>query len=125
MANPLSFDALQGILHRHIDQLPDTRQGPNTQYRLQDAIVGAFGIFFTQSPSFLDYQRRLQHTKGQNNAHTLLGVEQIPCDHQVRNLLDPLAPSVLEPVFMAIFQGLEQHGRFASFRGLGDQLLVA
>jgi len=125
MTNPLSFDALQGILHRHLEQLPDNRQGPNTRYRLQDAIVGAFGIFFTQSPSFLDYQRRLQHNKGQNNAHTLLGVEQIPCDNQVRNLLDPLAPSVLDPVFMAIFKGLEQHRAFASFRGLDDQLLVA
>jgi hypothetical protein len=125
MTNPLSFEALQDILQRHIDPLPDHRQGPNTRYRLQEAILGAFGVFFTQSPSFLDYQRRLQHTKGQNNAHTLLGVEQIPCDNQVRNLLDPLAPSVLEPVFVAIFQGLEQHGRFASFRGLDDQLLVA
>ena len=38
MTNPLSFDALQGILHRHIEQLPDNRQGPNTRYRLQDGI---------------------------------------------------------------------------------------
>jgi hypothetical protein len=125
MTNPLSFDALQGILPRHIEHLPDNRQGPNTRYRRQDAILGAFGVFFTQSPSFLDYQRRLQHNKGQNNAHTLLGVEQIPCDQQVRNLLDPLAPSLLDPVFVTIFQGLEQHRPFASFRGLGDQLLVA
>lgn len=125
MPNPLSFDALQGILHRHIDPWPNTRQGPNTRYRLQDAILGAFGVFLTQSPSFLDYQRGLQHHKGQNNARTLLGVEQIPCDNQVRNLLDPLAPSSLDPVFMSIFQGLAQHHTFASFRGLGDQLLVA
>jgi len=73
----------------------------------------------------LDYQRRLQHTKGHNNAHTLLGVEQIPCDNQVRNLLDPLAPSLLDPVFVTICKGLEQHRTFASFRGLGDQVLVA
>ena len=125
MTNPLSFDALQGILHRHIEQLPDNRHGPNTRYRLQEGILGAFGVFFTQSPSFLDYQPRLQHTKGQNNAHTLLGVEQIPCDNQVRNLLDPLASSLLDPVFVTIFKGLAQHRTFASFRGLGDQWLVA
>jgi hypothetical protein len=76
---------------------------------MRDAALGAFGIFFTQSPSFLEYQRRLQHTQGQNNAHTLLGVEQIPCDNQVRKLLDPLAPSDLDPVFMAIFKSLEPH----------------
>jgi hypothetical protein len=77
MTTPLSFDDLQGILHRHIEPLPDSRKkGPNTRYRIPDAALGAFGIFFTQSPSFLEYQRRLQQTKGQNNTHTLLGVEQ-------------------------------------------------
>ena len=80
---------------------------------------------FTQSPSFLEYQRRLQHTKGHNNAQTLLGVEQIPCDNQVRTLLDPLAPSYLDPVFVEVFEGLEQHRMLAHFRVLGDQLLVA
>jgi len=40
----------------------------------------------------------------------LFGVAQIPCDNQVRNLLDPLAPSALDGVFVAVFEGLEQHG---------------
>ncbi len=84
MPHPLGFEALKGILHRRIAQLPDHRtKGPNTRYAIQDAAVGAFGIFFTQSASFLEYQRRLQHTKGHNNAHTLLGVEQVPCDNQI------------------------------------------
>src|SRR6266446_10042460 len=99
MTNPLDFDALKGILHRRTAQLPDHRkEGPNTRYSIQDAALGAFGIFFTQSPSFLDYQRRLQQTKGQNNARTLFGVERIPCDNQVRNLLDPIMPSALDGV---------------------------
>ena len=126
MTNPLSFDALQSILHQRIDQLPDHRkEGPNTQYRIQDAALGAFGIFFTQSPSFLDYQRTLQHNKGHNNAHTLSGVAQIPCDNQVRKLLDPIAPSHCDPVCVEVFEGLEQHRMLAHFRVLGDQLLVA
>src|SRR5437667_6218852 len=126
MTTPLGFDVLKGILHRRTAQLPDHRkEGPNTRYAIQDAALGAFGIFFTQSPSFLEYQRRLQHTKGRNNAQTLLGVEQIPCDNQVRTLLDPIAPSYLEPVFEEIFKGLEQHRLFDHFRVLGDQLLVS
>ena len=106
--------------------MPDYRKpSPNTRYTIQDAVLSALGIFFTQSPSFLEYQRRLQHTKGRNNAQTLLGVEQIPCDNQVRTLLDPIAPSHLEPVFVEIFKGLEQHRLFDHFRVLGDQLLVS
>jgi len=126
MTNPLSFDALQGIMHRHIAPLPDHRKkGPNTHSRIQDAALGAFGIFFTQSPSFLDYPRPLQQTKGHNNVHTLLGVAQIPCDNQIRKLLDPIAPSGLEPVVLDIFERLAQHRMLTHFRDLDHHLLVA
>jgi hypothetical protein len=64
-------------------------------------------------------------TKGQNNVHTLLGVEQIPCDKQIRKLLDPIAPSGLDPVFLDIFACLEQHRMLAHVRDLDTQLLVA
>jgi hypothetical protein len=126
MIAPLGFDALKDILHRQIAQLPDHRtKGPNTRYAIRDAALGAFGIFFTQSPSFLEYQRRLQHTKGHNNAQTLLGVEQIPCDNQIRTLLDPIAPTYLDPVFVEVFESLQQRRMLTHFRVLGDQLLVA
>jgi hypothetical protein len=87
--------------------------------------LGAFGIFFTQSPSFLEYQRWLQQTTGHNNAHALFDVEHIPGDHQVRKLLDPIAPSCLDPVFLEIFEGLEPHHMLSSFRVLDGQLLLA
>jgi hypothetical protein len=126
MTTALSFDTLKGILGRRIANLPDHRKAsPNTRYAIHDAALGAFGIFFTQSPSFLEYQRRLQHAKGHNNAHTLFDVEQIPCDNQVRKLLDPLAPSHLDAVFLEVFECLEQHRMLTHFRVLGDQLLVA
>ena len=32
---------------------PDTRKGKNTHYTVRDAALGAFAVFFTQSPSVL------------------------------------------------------------------------
>ena len=126
MTTPLGFEALKNLLHQRTAQLPDHRKAsPNTRYAIQDAALGAFGIFFTQSPSFLEYQRRLQHTKGQNNAHTLFDVAQLPCDNQVRTLLDPIPPSYLDAVFLEVFEGLEHHRMLSHFRVLGNQLLVA
>jgi hypothetical protein len=62
-------------MHRRIDLLPDHRKkGLNTTYRIQDAALGAFGIFFPQSLPFLDYQGVLQQTKSHNNVRTLLGM---------------------------------------------------
>src|SRR5713226_6184837 len=63
MTNPLGFDDLRAILQQRVAQLPDCRKGRNTPYRLSDAALGAFGLFFTQSPSFLEYQRRLHEHK--------------------------------------------------------------
>lgn len=125
MATPLRFDDLRDALQRRVEQLPDERTGHNTRYRMQDAALGAFGLFFTQSPSFLEYQRRLQASKGRDNAQTLFGVQQIPCDNQIRTLLDPIAPSHFDPIFLEVFERLDQHHLFDNFRVLGDQLLVA
>jgi hypothetical protein len=126
MTTPLSFDDLQAILHQGIAHLPDHRKpSPNTRYTMQDAALGAFGIFFTPSPSFLEYQRRLQASTGRNNAQTLFGVQQIPCDNQIRTLLDPIAPRYFDGIFLEVFARLAQHHLLDSFRALGDQLLVS
>jgi hypothetical protein len=126
MTQPLSFDHLQAILRQHTTDLPDFRKpGPNTRYTIQGAALGAFGIFFTQSPSFLEYQRRLKHSQGHDNAQTLFGVEEIPCDNQARNLLDPIAPSHFNPVFLEVFAHLEQQDLLEPWRVLDHQLLVS
>ena len=52
--------------------------------------LSAYGVFFTQSPSFLAYQREMRLHKGQDNAQSLFGVTEIPSDNQIRNLLDPM-----------------------------------
>ena len=54
-------------------------------------------MFFTQSPSFLSYQQLIQRQKGSNNALSILTIQNIPCDNQVRTLLDPVRPLLLFP----------------------------
>lgn len=126
MTSPLDFDVLKGILEHRVDQLPDHRkQGPNTKYSIKDAALSAFSVFHMQSPSFLDHQKHLQRTKGRNNARTLFGIEDIPCDNQTRNLLDPFKPNDLDGVYLEVFEGLEQRGLLNKFRVLDGQLLVA
>ena len=126
MTPPLSYDHLQSMLRQHTAHLPDFRKpSPNTCYTIQDAALGAFGLFFTQSPSFLEYQRRLQHSKGHNNAQTLFGVVHIPCDNQIRALLDPVAPHHFNPLFLEVFDQLNQAHLLDPLRVLDHQLLVA
>lgn len=126
MSDPLSFDHLQVILRQNAASLPDFRKpSPNMRYEIPNVVLGAFGIFFTQSPSFLEYQRRLHQSQGRDNAQTLFGVQDIPSDNQVRNLLDPIMPGHFNPVFTEVFQHLEQQHLLEPFRVLDNQLLVS
>src|SRR5262245_28348300 len=126
MSRPLSFEHLQAILRQHTADLPDVRKpSPNTRYTIQKAALGAFGIFFMQSLSFLEYQRQLNQRQGHDNAQTLFGVEPIPGDNQIRTLLDPVAPSHFTPVFFEVFEHLEQQPWLDSWRVLEHQLLVS
>lgn len=109
MTEPLSFRALLAILTDVFRQLPDARTGENTQYTICDAVLGAFSVFFMQCPSFLAYQRDVQRRKGGNNAQSLFGVDHIPTDPQIRNLLDPIAPLHLRAPFWTILERLKEN----------------
>jgi len=100
------FGALRTIFTEAFDKLPDYRSGQNTQYKVSDAALGAFGVFFMQSPSFLAYQRDMQRFKGCNNAQSIFGMTDIPCDQQIRNLLDPIAPTNLRAPFWSVLEYL-------------------
>jgi hypothetical protein len=103
---------------------PDPRKGKNKHYTVRDAALGAFAVFFTQSPSFLAYPRDMTARKGQSNAHTLFGLTQIPSDNQIRTLLDPVPPELLGPVFDHGVNRLGQTQQLAAFRSWQQRLLV-
>ena len=125
MTNPFEFDELIEEFETTLEQLPDYRTGKNIQYEIKDAALGAFGVFFTQSPSFLAYQRDLERRQGRNNARNLFRVEQIPSDNQIRNLLDPIEPTHLCPLFMSIFERLTQTRSGRAFQALDGEWLIS
>lgn len=106
--------------------LPDTRkESNNRRYEMQDAALAAFSVFFSQSPSFLDYQLRMQAERGQNNAASLFGVDKIPCDNQIRNMLDPVSPSRLFPFVVEVGDDLYEGGYLEVFRSVNRHFLIA
>ena len=125
MTEALAFDDLLQALHQQLAALPDDRTGKNTQYAIKDAALGACAVFLTQSPSFLAYQRTMQQAKGRSNAESLFGMAAMPCDNQIRSLLDPVAPARLFPVFEEVYAALEGAGHVSAFRAFAGQLLMA
>jgi len=124
MSQSLSFAKLNHLLQTVLEGLPEHRTGKNITYRLRDAALGAFSVFFMQSPSFLAYQEHMQRHAGHNNATSLFGLKTIPSDNQIRNLLDPLPAKQLFPVFAEVATRLEDGGELQAFRHYRDQLLI-
>ena len=52
-------------------------------------------------------------------------MHQIPCDNQIRTLLDGVEPQYALPVFKEILRVLDEAGRLREMRAFDDTLLVA
>ena len=66
------LESLIGAVRRCCAGFPDQRTGTNVRYSMADIGMGAFSLFFVQSPSFLDFQRRLEAGHGRSNCQTRL-----------------------------------------------------
>lgn len=110
----LTVDGITQQMRRTFATFIDPRKGKNKSYTMVDAALSAFSVFFTQSPSFLAYQRSLEQAHGNNNAQTLFGIHDIPSDNQLRTLLDATPPGTLKPVYALLFNALEQAGGWIS-----------
>jgi hypothetical protein len=118
-----SFDEIITYFKSILERFPDKRTGKNKRYQIVDVALSAFSVFFTQTPSFLAHQRTMEQNKGRNNAKSLFGVEKIPTDNHIRDLMDEVEPSLIYPVFTEILRVLEHY--FPEFRSFNHNLLVA
>jgi hypothetical protein len=125
MFEELGLDRLVKRIKQSFGEFCDVRTGQNTQYDMVDAGMGAFSVFFTQSPSFLSYQQDMKQRKGRSNAESLFGMVQIPSDNQIRSLLDPVAPSYVSGVFRDIYHRLDRAGVLQGYRSPAHGLLIA
>jgi hypothetical protein len=120
------FEAMMERVRECFAQLPDSRQpSNNTKYRISDAALSALSVFFMQSPSFLAHQRDMERKRGRSNVQSLFGAYEIPCDNQIRQLLDPIPPEAVGSLFWQIYQLVEEAGALKTHRGINDTLLCA
>ncbi len=104
----LIFSLFLDFLQEAIEKIKDPRSKSNaTKFKVSDAMLSAFSMFFMQSQSFLEYQRQMQSRSGKNNVQSIFGVKEIPCDQQIRNILDLINANSLSVIFERIYQFLQ------------------
>ena len=78
-----------------------------------------------QSPSFLAHQPLMRSHKGRDNAAGLFGIERIPCDNQIRNLLDPVPAAHVFGTFDSVHGAPPVAGALESYQCFEGGFLLA
>lgn len=99
----LSADALYARLKESFGKIPDHRRD-HSPYPLPDVLLSGLALFALKEISLLAFQNR----RHDNNMHTLFGIGGIPCDTQMRTILDGVDPSLLRPAFNDVLRQLQR-----------------
>ena len=99
----LSADALFGLVRSGFAAIPDYRLS-ETDIALTDALRSAFAMFSLKSPSLLAFDKE----RAEGNLETIYGIERVPCDTHMREILDPVSPEWLRPLFKSVFRQLQR-----------------
>ena len=101
----LAPDTLYRLVHAIFDDVPDQRPG-KPPIPLADALMAAFAVFILKAPSLLAFDE--QRRNNEFNLKAIFGLTAIPCDTQMRTILDDVSPSELRPAFTAVFRQLQR-----------------
>jgi Transposase DDE domain len=116
----LSADALFRLVRSGFTTIPDHRGG-ETAISLTDALMAAFAMFSLKSPSLLAFDKE----RAEGNLATIYGIARVPCDTQMRELLDPVCPASLRPLFTGVFRQLQRGKALAAMVFFADCYLLA
>ncbi len=118
----LNYDALMKILRNVFAAVPDHRDS-NSQIPLVDTLMCGFAVFSLKDPSLLAFdQRRFCDPE---NLQRVYGVESIPCDSQMRTILDEVSPEDLRRPFSSVLHELQRGKVLNKFLWLGKYYLLA
>ena len=101
----LSADALLNRLRIGFGAIADHRPG-TPKIPLRDALMTAFAMFSLTWPSLLAFDDE----RKEGNLQQVYGIGQVPCDTRMREILDPVEPESLPPLFKSVL-GAVQRGK--------------
>jgi len=117
----LSADSLFALVRAGFEQVPD-RRAENAKVSLPDALMSGFAMFSLKDSSLLAFEER----KGvDSNLRSMYRIEKVPCDTQMRTILDDVEPVQIRPVFKSVHGELERRGELRKFVFLGGSYLVS
>ena len=99
----VNADALFEQVHRECEKIPDLCES-EVEISVADALKSGFAMFSLKDPSLLAFDQRRHDATKLKNLQTIYHIGTVPCDTQMRVILDQVYPDELAPVFQTIFR---------------------
>jgi hypothetical protein len=114
----LHFDALVQLARQRFGKIPDQRREP--VFSLPDTLMAGLALFSLKDPSMLAFQRRtLDH-----NLRCVFGLQGIPSDSQMREILDDVHPDEIRPFYNDVLRELHKAKVLEKWRFQGCFLMA-
>src|SRR5208337_2532214 len=110
------------LLHSFFSSVPDQRSG-EVEFSLADVLMSAFAMFSLKDPSLLAFDHRRRDPN--DNFRTIYGINRVPCDSQMRAILDPVDPANLRAPFREVFRRRQRGQVLKRFVYLDGHYLVS
>lgn len=122
MRKHLNADTLYATIRTDFAAVADHRAG-NSKIPLADALMSGFAMFALKDESLLAFDKR--RCEEPENLHEVFGVGVIPCDSQMRTILDEIDVERLRRPFRSIFHQLQRGKALSRMTWLDGHLLLA
>jgi len=117
----LSADALIRTVRDSFEQVGEIRKG-KAQIPMEDALTAAFAMFSLKDPSLLQFDKR--RVEQPTNLKTIYKLATIPCDTQMRTILDLVPPDELRSSHNTVFNALQRGKALEKMRYLEEGYLL-
>jgi hypothetical protein len=120
----LSFKSLILSIKDKFKLIPEGRAA-NASNKISDVMMSGLACMYMQSPSLLDFQRKIETRHHKNNLRSIFKVENIPTDNGMRNILDIVDSEVaFRPIFKDLFMKLQRGKHLEQYQTFPGKYLM-
>ena len=99
----LKADDLVGLVRDQFGAVSDHRDPLRTEISMQDCLMSGYAIYSLKFPSLLNFEKEMKDKRNFSNLKTLYGVERVPSDTRMREVIDEVNSEELRPAFKNLF----------------------
>jgi hypothetical protein len=122
--NQLSANALIRIVRKGFEAIAEHRPA-GIKISLTDVLMSALAMFSFKDPSLLSFDRRSRQPNHAHNLKAIYHIEKIPSDTAMREILDPVDPEEIRPIFDDIFRELQRGKALEPFQFYDGSYLLS